>query len=483
MIRLFLPLIIPCLLILQVSAFNKELKVAIVHYNAEELILPGSSFPIGIQLVSLVNGEEKIEFTKGLLHGNVSWRKLSVEVQGGNFQFGKVFVSDDLSVAPGQFIEVRVRMKKTGQVIAVEKIPLNYVAGIFIFSNDKIIRAPGNSFSVALTTIYDNGIQKQYLKNRLVRKELNNYDVYTTGGWIGEGSFYISPDPDLIESHTCGVVLQHKNNAMAADTFEIQLDYIDQVHFQFSGTSGWWGTSGSSGFSGFSCGNGQPGNNGQPGTDGRDGPDLEIYAYEYYDTLLKINLLRVESVNLFSGQKKVALLNHLNGATFSATTIGGSGGNGGCGGNGGDGGNGKDGERKTITQTEEKIEKDKDGKDVKKTIQTTHIQVGPGQNGGDGGCGGNGGPGGWGGNGGNIYLCMDDSTRHYYGTVLNVSTIGGWGGNGGSGGRGGNGGSGGNGSPNGRRGCDGHHGLNGFNGDRGYPGEVIMIDMQYRQTP
>src|SRR5690348_453067 len=105
-----------CLLIFIQSFAMKELKVAVVHYNSKQLILPGSSFPIGIQLVSLQDGEEIIETTKGFLHGRYPWRKLRVKVKGGHFYFGKIHVSNDLKPTPGQFVEIEVRIKKTGQV-------------------------------------------------------------------------------------------------------------------------------------------------------------------------------------------------------------------------------------------------------------------------------------------------------------------------------------------------------------------------------
>lgn len=470
-------LLIPALLLAGVhsKAGKKELKVAVIKYNEKNLILPGSAFPIGVLLVSLKDEEEIIESTRGYLKGKFPWRELRIYVKGGYFHAGKIHVSDELEPAPGQFIEVKVILKKTSQIIAIERIPLNYLQEISIVPAHTIIRAPGRSLEFAIVKRYDNGISMQLSRARQVEKELHHFETFTTGGWLDNNIFTFYSDPDMIVNHTCGLIFQSKYNVNAIDTFEITMNYIDDVQWRYYGWQGSSGSDGSRGSSGCTGGSGGSGSWGQSGSDGEDGPDIEIHAWDYFDSLLQTRLLRVESVNLITGEKRVALLNCQEGGSLTVITCGGNGGAGGRGGDGGSGGNGLNG---TVTEKvvkEEVRRKDNDGNEVIEYIDKVERITGPGQPGGSGGHGGNGGDGGRGGNGGNVYVHLYTTDKQIE-EILQVISEGGAGGSGGWGGSGGSGGNGGSGSPSGSNGSSGSSGCSGHSGSWGSAGHVYYMD-------
>ena len=67
----------------------KKIENIVVRYDPTVLRIPGNSFRIGITTI-LQNGA--IANTRGYLDGKTSWRNFKIEVEGGCFLFGKIWI-------------------------------------------------------------------------------------------------------------------------------------------------------------------------------------------------------------------------------------------------------------------------------------------------------------------------------------------------------------------------------------------------------
>lgn len=445
---------------------KNELKAVVLHYDTTDLLLPGCKVPIGIQFVNFNQYEEEVSSTRGLLRGDVSWRKLEVEVEGGAFRSGKILIADSLRGFPGEYVTVHIRDKKTGEILHDENIFLNYPTDIKILPSEEIIKAPGHAFHFFMVKEYDNHRRVFHQSVHGLKRELQMYSIHTEGGYLARNvEFQLFDDPDRFNQHQVALTMYHLRYPWLRGEFQFTLDYIADYKFVFRGREGSNGFSGSSGFFGMN------GDHGNHGNDGEPGPTLYVDGNEYYDFVLQKHLLRVTIFNARNGREQSVLMNGIEGATCTIVSMGGDGGSGGSGGRGGDGANGRDGAKHTITESEEVVEKDAEGNE-RKVVKKTYKEVqGPGGDGGDGGHGGDGGSGGFGGDGGDIHLVLDSD---YYLEHLRIISRGGFGGNGGSGGSGGHGGSGGTGSPNGQSGTSGISGSSGYRGMDGSPGRILV---------
>ena len=446
---------------------DSDLKAVVLHYDTSNLVLPGSKIPIGIQLVSFDRWEEEVTSTRGLLRGDLSWRKLDVTVKGGEFKGGKILIDNTLAGFPGDHVTVHIRDRKSGELLHAEDVFLNYPSRLEVIPTGEVTRAPGNSFRFAIMKEYDNKERVFYQTTGQLRKELSAYSVYTEGGTLTRNNeFTMFDDPDRFYGHRVTLGVRHQRFPWLDGELAFLLDYIDDYRFDFHGRDGFSGMSGASGCLGTN------GWHGQDGGDGEHGPDIFIDGYEYFDEILSTYLLRLKIYNSGNGQERTVLMNGEGGATCTIRTTGGDGGFGGSGGNGGDGRRGRDGTKTTVEVRDEVIEKDAEGNE-KKVVKVSHKDVwGPGGDGGSGGHGGNGGFGGFGGDGGNIELVLDSD---YYVRCFYLESRGGSGGRGGFGGAGGRGGQGGYGSPNGAPGLCGSSGISGQWGWSGSPGRIVVL--------
>ncbi len=445
---------------------KSELKAVVLHYDTTDLLLPGCKVPIGIQFVNFNQYEEELTSTRGLLNGEVSWRKLEVEVEGGVFRSGKILIADSLRGFPGDYVTVHIRDKKTGDILHDEHLFLNYPTEVKILPSEEIIKAPGNAFRFFVMKEYDN--QRRVFHKSLygLRRELQSYSIHTEGGYLAKNNeFQLFSDPDRFNQHQVALTMYHLQYPWLRGELRFTLDYIDDYKFVFRGRDGF------NGFSGSSGGCGMNGNQGQHGGDGESGPNLYIEGDEYFDPYLGKHLLRLTLFNTRNGREQSVLMNGMEGATCTIVSSGGDGGWGGSGGSGGAGYDGRDGTKSMIEEREEVVEKDAEGNE-RKVVKKTYKEVqGPGEDGGDGGHGGDGGWGGFGGDGGDIHLTLDSE---YYLEDLYLISKGGGGGSGGFGGSGGRGGSGGSGSPNGQPGTSGSFGRSGGRGGEGNSGRISV---------
>ncbi|WP_372932127.1 hypothetical protein [Mariniphaga sediminis] len=488
-----------------------------IEIDPEQLILPGESFDMG---VISYHKRGKVRKTLGLKGGFVLWWRYKVEVVGGTFASGKVFVNEQLMPSKGKFIEIKVFPKKRPKLMTRVLIPLNYETEVLFRPLNHFDKAPGSVVKGEIVSKFDNG-QIRILKKLHRNAEVEKYRVTAFGGNFDKGRFYIDPDFLNIENHTASLVVQSLRNYAVADTFNVKMDYKHAYRLNFSGTGGFLGFSGSNGISGSTGsrgGDGQPGQNGGPGG---DAPDVGVWIDLYFDSLLNCNLLYVFAENLFTGKESRYLVNPT-GGSFYISSVGGNGGNGGDGGFGGNGGKGYDGriwyeqkviekvvKKPRIRRVEKKITKkvvDAEGKEkeVVETVweeETYYVDVierevisikhqEPGERGGDGGNGGNGGFAGQGGNGGNIFLYFTEDSRVHE-NIFTARTTGGTGGLNGNGGSGGSGGPGGDGEPNGPSGYNGSSGYapmgwapDGWDGEvfRGTTDEFYIIQPQEEPT-
>lgn len=455
-----------------------------VILDSSKLILPGESFPIGIAAY-LKKG--KIKKTVGLAGGNTWWWRYKVEVDGGSFSSGNVWVSDKLIPSKGKYINLKAYPRKQPELAKEFLLPLNYETKIEYRPTSGFDKAPGSQIKGELVAEFNNG-QTRICSNLRNSRESENFRFSGQGGWWKNGKFTIEPDFTKIENHESSLVISSLRNSSVADTFTVQLDYKHIYELNFDGNSGFIGFSGSSGSSGSPGYDGYDGQPGQNGGQGSDGPDIGVWTDLYRDSLLNCDLLYVYAQNLWTGEEFRYLINP-DGGRLNVRSEGGSGGMGGNGGNGGSGGNGLEGEKWKEKHIEKRIVKkpvvknsirkekqkkvDASGKEYEEEVdvvvsETVYIDVeedvevevekqGPGGDGGDGGWGGPGGIGGQGGYGGNIFLYFTDDAMPYM-HLISACSEGGSGGINGSGGSGGQGGSGGFGSPNGNSGLGGLQG-------------------------
>lgn len=464
-------------------------------------ILPGESFPIGVVSYSK-NG--KIKKTIGLADGNMWWLRYKVEVAGGSFSGGNVFVNDRLMPSKGKYIELKVSPKKQPELAKRLLLPLNYETKIEFRPTADFEKAPGSQVKGELLTEFNNGTQRvcANLKNS---EESNRFRFLPYGGTWKNGKFLIDSDFTKIENHRVALVIESLRNPELADTFNVLLDYRHTYNLSLSGSGGFMGFSGSDGSSGASGNSGYDGQPGQNGGFGEDGPDIDVFADLYRDSILNCDLLYVYAQNRWTGEEYRYLINP-DGGKLLINSIGGSGGIGGRGGSGGRGGDGRDGERWTETHMEKEIIKkpvvkksirkekqkktDAEGKEYEVEVdvevsETVYVdeetwvpktveKQEPGEDGGDGGWGGPGGLGGEGGYGGTINLYFTPDAMPYQNLFV-ARSVGGSGGMHGSGGTGGSGGSGGFGSPNGNSGRNGQSGPSAIGwADSGRNGKIIV---------
>ncbi|HNX55344.1 MAG TPA: hypothetical protein PKO30_07155 [Prolixibacteraceae bacterium] len=464
-------------------------------------ILPGESFPIGVVSYKR-NG--KVKKTIGLADGNMWWLRYKVEVSGGSFSGGNVWVNEKLMPSKGKYIELKVAPKKQPELVKRLLLPLNYETKIEFRPTADFDRAPGSQVKGELYTEFDNGVGRicTNLKNS---EEAERFNFIPGGGIWKNGKFLIEQDFTKIENHHASLIIESLRNPELTDTFKVLLDYRHTYNLTLAGSGGipgFSGTDGMNGSVGYHGGDGQPG---QHGGFGEDGPDIDVFADLYRDSILNCDLLYVYAQNQWSGEEYRYLINPAGGKLL-VNSMGGSGGTGGRGGNGGRGGDGRDGEKWTETRMEKHVEKkpvvkktthkekqkktDADGKEyevevdveVSETVyvdEETWIPVtvekqGPGENGGDGGWGGPGGLGGDGGYGGIINLYFTPDAMPYQDMIV-ARSEGGSGGMHGSGGSGGMGGQGGYGSPNGSSGRSGQMGSSAIGwADKGRDGQIIV---------
>lgn len=455
-----------------------------VVLDSSSLVLPGESFPIGIISYSK-NG--KVRKTLGLAGGNVWWMRYQVEVTGGSFSGGKVWVSDKLIPSKGKYIELQAYPRKQPELAKRFLLPLNYDTRIQFRVTDNFDKAPGSQVKGELFTEFDNGLQR-ICTNLRNSDESERYQFFANGGSWKNGKFLIDPDFLHIENHRPSLIIQSLRNPELADTFHVLLDYRHTYKLALYGSSGVPGFSGTDGSSGSAGDHGYDGQPGQNGGFGEDGPDIDVFTDLYYDSLLNCNLLYVYAENRWTGEEYRYLVNP-DGGKLLVNSYGGSGGFGGSGGRGGNGGDGRDGKKWTETHREKRTVKkpvqkksirkekqkkiDAEGKEYEVEVdveytetvyvdEETYVDVsiekqGPGEDGGDGGWGGPGGVGGEGGYGGNINLYFTDDARPYR-NLIEARSDGGSGGMHGSGGPGGQGGRGGSGNPAGSSGSSGQSG-------------------------
>ena len=483
------------------ALFNSRPDSIRLVYNEQQLRLPGESFQVGV-IAFYKKG--KVRKTTGMLGGSVFWWRYKMEVTGGNYNSGKVTVSERLIPSKGKYISIRAYPRKHPELAQNLLLPLNYETGISFRPVNAFDKSPGSKVKGEIIARFDNGMVRVYkdLKNR---EASDGYEFLTSGGSWDRGQFTIEPDFEKIVDHQSNLTVHSLRNLSVSDTFSVLLDYKHDYTLSFSGRSGSIGFSGSDGRHGSPGNHGEGGSPGQDGEFGEDGPDIGVWADLYRDSLLGVDLLYVFVQNFRTNEEFRYLINP-EGGSLAVHSRGGNGGFGGSGGDGGAGGNGRDGEKwmekhkekkiiqKPVTRKVVKKEKRKttnaEGKEVEIEVdvetevtvmvdQEVEVEVtvekqGPGENGGHGGWGGPGGLGGPGGYGGNIDLYFTPDAMPWKNRII-ASSSGGSGGMHGSGGHGGPGGSGGQGNPDGRNGFRGHDGPSApGSAEDGYPGEITM---------
>jgi hypothetical protein len=470
-------------------------------YNEQQLRLPGESFQIGV-IAYYKKG--KVKKTTGMLGGSVFWWRYKVEITGGDYNSGKVTVSERLIPSKGKYISISAWPRKHPELEQKILLPLNYETDIKFRPVSTFDKSPGSKVKGEIYSRFDNGMVRVY-KDLKSREASDVYEFLTSGGSWDRGQFTIEPDFEKIMDHQSNLLVHSLRNNMVSDTFSVLLDYKHDYTLSFSGMSGSNGFSGRDGSSGSPGNHGESGYPGQDGEFGEDGPDIGVWTDLYRDSLLEVDLLYVFAQNFRTNEEFRYLINP-EGGSLAVNSRGGNGGFGGSGGDGGAGGNGRDGEKwvekhkeKKIIQkpvTKKVIKKEKrkttnaEGKEIEIEVdveteitvmedQEVEVEVtvekqGPGENGGHGGWGGPGGLGGPGGYGGNIDLYFTPDAMPWKKLIVAKSS-GGSGGLHGSGGQGGHGGPGGQGRPDGRNGLSGHDGPSAMgSAEDGYPGEIAI---------
>lgn len=432
----------------------------VVRYDPSVLRIPGNKLPISISAV-LRNGS--ITNTPGYLDGNTKWRNYKVEVDGGSFVSGKIFINKNLEGMPGEELIVYVYHRKSGQLLKSQSIALNYETKLHLMPAKDFRKAPGNKVDLAIITEYDNGNTNWFNPSNNYSVG-NKYDYNISGARMRFGTLLINEDPFSINRHTVTMMTCLKKNPSVGDTLNITLDYRDDFRSAFYGSSGFDGFSGISGSTGSEGQNGGYGEHGDHGDNGSQGPDLEVFADVYFDTIIHEELMYIEIRQMHYANIRKYLVN-TDGGFISICSYGGDGGDGGDGGNGGKGGDGYDGETiKEVVHVN----------DSTTEVITYRRSGGPGGNGGDGGHAGDGGIGG---PGGNIYITYTQYAEPHLHLIHAISR-GGNGGDGGWGGSGGSAGSGGSGDPSGSDGCSGRSGWNGCDGPYGIDGGIYWEKIQ-----
>lgn len=451
----FISLLFPLMVSASLFNYAERIDSFKISYDEEALKLPGENFKL---LVTVFYKNGKIRTSDDESIFNFLWNRFTVEVNGGEFAFGRVHINMRLLPSKGKYIAINVYPNKSPEMAKHLLLPLNFETDVRLIPVGKIVKAPGYGFKFQIESTYNNGKQRTYSYSR--NNRLSDYfNIAVNGGELRKGKFVINKDFRTINKHQVYISVIALNNTNCLCDFQMQLDYKADYHFALSGSSGRRGFDGSDGSDG-SCGqNGGNGSCGQNGGWGERGPDIEVWADLYYDSILETQLLYIYARDMWKGSENYYLINPEGGRFFVSST-GGSGGRGGSGGDGGDGGKGADGQRHTKEVA------------VNDSTTETITYYDRGQNGGSGGSGAYGGCGGNGGDGGNIYIYLTNDASACTNLII-ADSSGGWSGNGGSGGSGGSGGNGGSGSPSGSSGHSGSSGCSGRSGSWGWSGNVF----------
>jgi hypothetical protein len=455
------------------SLKNIPVKDIYLSYDSNILRIPGNSFQIGISVIT--NNNDTLR-TKGFLNGTLRWSNFKIRTFGCDYSNGKLYIPENDWAMEGT-ISIDIEVKRQTNVKKYYAIQKNYLSGFKIFPQNQFNKAPGSVIKLGIIENYDTHDKIILKKTRDVTDFIKKCNTEILGGSYYNGSFRINENIYSFYNHWTGIAATSLKNNFLTDTFDFQLDYINQYNASYvsshgsDGHNGFDGINGNSGsFYGQNGTDGANGSHGSEGYKGERGHDIKVVFDAYFDTVLHTDLCFITLEDLKEKRLADYLVNP-KGGTFTLFTQGGKGGDGGRGGSGGNGGNGSAGEtrqtiiKKIITET------DSTGTHNKEIVETI-LETFPGGHGGSGGYGGNGGYGGAGGDGGNIYVYYTERAYQYL-NCLNTKSIGGSGGFSGSGGYGGSGGTGGSGNPNGANGSSGQSGTSGWQGSPGMNGQVF----------
>lgn len=434
--------------------YHQKIDSFAIVYDDDVLRLPGGSFPIGI-IVYQKNG--KVKSTVDSRFMNSLWGKFEIDVKGGNYSNGSVFINEALLPSKGKYVSITIKPNGTREMKQKLLLPLNYEEKIELIPITEVVATPGYSFRFKMLVSFDNDEELE-IENRWNSRFSQLFEFENEGASIKESRCYIDHDFGKLNKHSMSITACPLRNPDVSSTFTLAMDYKAEQRFVLSGRDGYDGLNGRDGADGSSGADGRHGENGGDGGHGDYGPDMGVWVDFYYDSLLAAPMLYVYGENLWTGESYHFLIN-TNGGLLHVISRGGSGGDGGRGGDGGDGGDGNAGRwhERTVKLS-----------DNKSTIER---RQGRGQDGGHGGDGANGGYGGNGGDGGNIYLYFTHDAEPYRHLIVPDSN-GGWHGSGGFGGSAGSAGSGGQGNSNGRSGSSGNSGSSGDSGNWGSSGNV-----------
>lgn len=287
---------------------------------------------------------------------------------------------------------------------------------------------------------------KRYKKGKLKKIKEKYLNVKVSTGTYANRKINIPHNADHVKDHQINVLFNWKRqpNVWYDTTFFV--DYSGDIFANFAGHNGRDGDDKGRKLGIFLIGrDGSTGNDGDHGGQGKDGEDIDVFLDVYYDTLLKVDLLKAKIISKTSSMKGTYLVNTKTGKLSISA-------NGGRGGDGGDGGGGGD------------------GKDAKAPTEKKSAKApGCGGNGGDGGNGGHGG------NGGRITVFVKPLAKAYM-HLINLANYSGKKGRRGSCGSGGDGGSGGYDYQDGKSGEIGVSGRSGEGGVKGSKPEIIFLE-------
>jgi len=439
--NLFFVIILATINVLAQSPNNNGLnettfEKCIIRYDTKILHIPGKTLPIGI-LTVLKNGDT-IQ-TKGFLKGKDKWTKYKLEVEGGDYFFGKIKIKGTNTYKKYDSVIVKVYTRKwfLGRKVKwlfTQKIPYNYETEIHFLTNSNLIKAPGNYIQFGIRTYFDN---KMFVDTWSSSSEniFKDFVLIPDGGYISEskGDLKIYNDPFKIINNKVKLIAVLAKNRAISDTLQIMLNYIDHYECKIYSNS--------------------------------RGHDLNVKADVYFDSVINEKLMEIKVTDNHDNKLYNYLIN-VNGGSITVSSYGARGTDGSDGLNGLDGTDGLSGSYYTESHTET----DPEGNLI--TIDVT-VQ-GSGEDGSAGSMGEDGSRGGNGYDGGNISISYTKSAEPYL-NMIEALSISGSGGRGGSGGKGGRGGSGGNGNPSGNSGSDGLDGFAGFTGSSGNKGKIIFI--------
>ncbi len=445
-----------------------------IKYDYKTIYSYGETIPFGIEMIA----KRKVKKTPGYLRGKLSWENFNVEVEGGSFHEGVVYIEEGNKSDVKEVI-LYVELKGNTTLNTRKTIPLRNIEEIEIeYDKSNALLGPRGKIELGITNVFDNNEITQTEGFLRGDKEWSLYSVEVEGGTYREGEIIIG----FPENHKVKVIASLLSNPTLKTELTIPLDYKGKYSAYYDGKSGRHGRRGNNGFWGqkgrkfSSVGgdggqgrNGGHGENGRVGENGMDGEAVDVYVSAEENKELGITIVSVLSIGKYSGRKSVAKFTPEGGSylIYARGGHGGHGGDGGIGGRGGDGGRGDD--VKKVTH--------KDG--------TTTETCGVGGNGGFSGHGGDGGDGGIGGKGGTITFHIDESASAYQ-YLIRYDVSGGRGGDAGMAGYSENPGQGGKGGcSNGRDGRRGRTGMRGFRAPDGYKGptpiyikEPVKIDWE-----